>query len=38
YLEGRVDFSDFSSANPESEAMQAKSEDDGVAIGIRYTL
>ncbi|QQX80944.1 porin [Shewanella sp. KX20019] len=38
YLEGRVDFSDFSSANPENEAMQSVSEDDGVAIGIRYTL
>ena len=35
YLEGRKDFSDFSGANEE---MMAKSEDDGIAIGIRYTL
>ncbi|WP_108947032.1 porin [Shewanella halifaxensis] len=35
YLEGRKDFSDFSGANEEA---MAKSEDDGIAIGIRYTL
>lgn len=38
YLEGRVDFSDFSSANPENEAKQSVSEDDGIAIGIRYVM
>ena len=38
YLEGRLDFSDFSSLNPETEAMQQVSEDDGIAIGVRYTL
>ncbi|WOT05636.1 porin [Shewanella youngdeokensis] len=38
YLEGRIDFSDFSSSDPETEAMQSLSEDDGIAIGIRYTL
>ncbi|ABZ77281.1 porin Gram-negative type [Shewanella halifaxensis HAW-EB4] len=35
YLEGRKDYSDFTGVH--AEAM-AKSEDDGIAIGIRYTL
>ncbi|GIU06819.1 MULTISPECIES: porin [unclassified Shewanella] len=38
YLEGRVDFSDFSSSTPGLEARQALTEDDGVAVGVRYTL
>lgn len=38
YVEGRKDFSDFSSADAEQEARMALSEDDGIAIGIRYTL
>lgn len=35
YLEGRKDFSDFSGSR---EAEMALSEDDGIAIGIRYSL
>ncbi|WP_172588340.1 porin [Shewanella xiamenensis] len=35
YLEGRKDFSDFTGVD---EAAMALSEDDGIAIGIRYTL
>ncbi|MBT1443176.1 porin [Shewanella sp. JM162201] len=38
YLEGRKDFSDFSSADAAQEARMALSEDDGVAIGVRYSL
>jgi len=35
YIEGRKDFSDFTGSE---EAAMSISEDDGVAIGIRYTL
>ncbi|MFV0510639.1 MAG: porin, partial [Shewanella algae] len=35
YVEGRKDFSDFKGAE---EAAMELSEDDGIAIGIRYTL
>ncbi|MGL5391799.1 MAG: porin, partial [Shewanella sp.] len=35
YLEGRKDFSDFSGSQ---EAEMGISEDDGIAIGIRYSL
>lgn len=38
YIEGRKDFSDFTSFDKVQEAAMAISEDDGVAIGIRYTL
>ncbi|QSX31255.1 porin [Shewanella cyperi] len=38
YIEGRKDFSDFSSADAAQEARMSVSEDDGIAIGIRYTL
>jgi len=38
YLEGRKDFSDFSSADKAQQAAMEASEDDGIAIGIRYTL
>lgn len=38
YLEARKDFSDFSSADKAQEARMSISEDDGIAIGIRYTL
>ena len=38
YLEARKDFSDFSSNDPEKEAAQQLTEDDGVAIGVRYIL
>lgn len=38
YLEGRVDFSDFSSKFPSHEAKQSQSEDDGVAVGVRYVF
>ncbi|MCZ4339599.1 porin [Shewanella colwelliana] len=38
YIEGRKDFSDFSSADKEQEARMSISEEDGIAIGIRYTL
>ncbi|QYJ77692.1 porin [Shewanella acanthi] len=38
YIEGRKDFSDFTSADKAQEARMAISEDDGIAIGIRYTL
>ncbi|UJF22793.1 porin [Shewanella sp. OMA3-2] len=38
YVEGRKDFSDFTSADKEQEARMSLSEEDGIAIGIRYTL
>lgn len=38
YVEARKDFSDFTSANKEQETRMSLSEDDGIAIGIRYTL
>ncbi|MCL1140016.1 porin [Shewanella pneumatophori] len=38
YLEARKDFSDFSSRDPAKEAAQQLTEDDGVAIGVRYIL
>ena len=38
YLEGRKDFSDFTSADKAQQAAMEISEDDGIAIGIRYTL
>ncbi|PIW61214.1 porin [Shewanella sp. CG12_big_fil_rev_8_21_14_0_65_47_15] len=38
YVEARKDFSDFTSANKEQEARMSLSEDDGIAIGIRYSL
>ena len=38
YVEARKDFSDFTSADKAQEDRMAISEDDGVAIGIRYTL
>lgn len=38
YVEGRKDYSDFSSANKAQEEKMSLSEDDGIAIGIRYTL
>lgn len=38
YVEARKDFSDFTSADKEQEARMSLSEDDGIAIGIRYTL
>ncbi|GIU24223.1 porin [Shewanella schlegeliana] len=38
YLEGRKDYSDFNSTDKAQEAAMAVSEDDGIAIGIRYTL
>ncbi|GIU48750.1 porin [Shewanella algidipiscicola] len=38
YIEGRKDYSDFTSADKEQEAKMSLSEDDGIAIGIRYTL
>ncbi|NRB23917.1 porin [Shewanella sp.] len=38
YVEARKDYSDFTSADKEQEARMSISEDDGVAIGIRYTL
>ncbi|ACA87355.1 porin [Shewanella woodyi] len=38
YVEARKDFSDFTSADKAQEARMSISEEDGVAIGIRYTL
>lgn len=38
YLEGRKDFSDFTSTDKAQQAAMEISEDDGIAIGIRYTL
>lgn len=38
YLEARKDFGDFESANKEQQALMEQSEDDGIAIGFRYTL
>ncbi|BAJ03584.1 porin [Shewanella violacea] len=38
YVEARKDYSNFTSADKEQEARMSISEDDGVAIGIRYTL
>lgn len=38
YVEARKDFSDFTSADQAQEARMSLSEDDGIAIGIRYTL
>jgi predicted porin len=38
YIEGRKDYSDFTSADKQQEARMSLSEDDGIAIGIRYTL
>ena len=38
YIEGRKDFSDFTSTDRAQEAAMALSEDDGVAIGIRYYM
>ena len=38
YVEARKDYSDFTSADKAQEARMALSEDDGIAIGIRYTL
>ncbi|ALS33098.1 hypothetical protein PTRA_a1962 [Pseudoalteromonas translucida KMM 520] len=38
YIEARKDFGDFESANKEQQALMEQSEDDGIAIGFRYTL
>lgn len=38
YLEARKDFSDFTSVDKAQEARMSISEDDGIAVGIRYTL
>lgn len=38
YVEARKDYSDFTSADKVQEARMSLSEDDGIAIGIRYTL
>jgi predicted porin len=38
YVEARKDYSDFTSADQAQEARMSLSEDDGIAIGIRYTL
>ena len=38
YLEARRDYSDFTSADKAQQARMELSEDDGVAIGIRYSL
>ncbi|NMH64422.1 porin [Shewanella salipaludis] len=38
YVEARRDLSDFTSADKEQEARMSLSEDDGIAIGIRYSL
>ncbi|MFT5235618.1 MAG: outer membrane protein N [Shewanella sp.] len=38
YVEARKDFSDFTSADKAQEARMSISEEDGVAIGIRYSL
>jgi outer membrane pore protein F len=38
YIETRRDFSDFTSADKVQQARMEVSEDDGIAIGLRYTL
>jgi outer membrane pore protein F len=38
YVEARRDYSDFTSADKVQQARMELSEDDGVAIGIRYSL
>ncbi|GIU44884.1 porin [Shewanella sairae] len=38
YLEGRKDFSDFTSTNKAQQAAMEFSEDDGISIGIRYYM
>ncbi|MFB2652403.1 porin [Shewanella seohaensis] len=38
YVEARKDYSDFTSTDKAQEARMSLSEDDGIAIGIRYTL
>ena len=38
YIEARKDFGDFESTNKEQQALMEQSEDDGIAIGFRYTL
>ena len=38
YLEARRDYSDFTSNDKDQQARMELSEDDGVAIGIRYSL
>jgi outer membrane pore protein F len=38
YVEARKDYSDFTSTDKVQEARMSLSEDDGIAIGIRYTL
>jgi outer membrane pore protein F len=38
YIETRSDFSDFTSADKVQQARMEMSEDDGIAIGLRYTL
>ncbi|MFB2641379.1 porin [Shewanella bicestrii] len=38
YVEARKDYSDFTSSDQAQEARMSLSEDDGIAIGIRYTL
>lgn len=38
YVEARKDYSDFTSADKDQEARMALSEDDGIAIGIRYSM
>jgi len=38
YLEGRKDFSDFTSSDKIQQAEMERSEDDGIAIGIRYYM
>ncbi|MEI5639465.1 MULTISPECIES: porin [unclassified Pseudoalteromonas] len=38
YIEARKDFSDFSSANATQEAQMSQTEDDGIALGVHYSL
>ena len=38
YIEARKDFSDFSSNDAEQETQMSQTEDDGIAIGLNYTL
>lgn len=38
YVEARRDYSDFTSADKEQQARMELSEDDGIAIGLRYSL
>jgi predicted porin len=38
YLEGRKDFSDFTSTDKAQQAAMEFSEDDGISIGIRYYM